>query len=249
MTLPSEHETNHSSDLSQNESSVPLRAVIFDLDNTLFDFIAMKEKAIEAAASAMIDAGLPLTPEEVSRRIFQVYKMEGIEFQQVFDTMLIDVLGRVDSKILASGVVAYRRVREAMLVSYPHTTSTLIALVKRGIKIAVVSDAPSIQAWLRLCYLQLQDLFDTVVTFDDTGKRKPSPQPFQLALDRMEIEAEEALMIGDWIDRDLLGAKSLGMRTAHARYGAEIAENKPDPLADEVLDDIRDILKLVDRWR
>lgn len=234
--------------MSANDPSVPLRAVIFDLDNTLFDFIAMKEKAVEAAAWAMIDAGLPLTVEDVTRRIFLVYELEGIEFQQVFDAMLYDVLGRVDSKILAAGVVAYRRIREAMLVPYPHTRSTLVALVKRGVKIAVVSDAPSIQAWLRLCYLQLQDLFDAVVTFDDTGKRKPSPQPFQLALKQMNIEPAETLMVGDWIDRDLLGAKSLGMRTAHARYGAEIAENEPDPLADAVLDDIRDILKLVDRW-
>ncbi len=225
-----------------------LRAVVFDLDNTLFDFISMKEKAVEAAAWAMIDAGLPMTPEEVTRKIFQVYEAEGIEFQNVFDTVLMEATGSVDSKILAAGIVAYRRVREAMLVPFPHTMSTLVALVKRGIKIAVVSDAPSVQAWLRLCYLQLQDLFDTVVTFDDTGERKPSPQPYRLALSRIGVHPSEALMVGDWIDRDLLGAKRLGMRTAQALYGAELPDEAPPVLADAILHDIRDILKLVDQW-
>ena len=34
------------------------KAIIFDLDNTLIDFVKMKRMSIEAAASAMIDAGL-----------------------------------------------------------------------------------------------------------------------------------------------------------------------------------------------
>lgn len=226
-----------------------LRGVVFDLDNTLLDFIKMKERAVEAAAWAMIDAGLPLDIEETQRRIFDVYELEGIEFQNVFDQMLTDVLGKVDPKILAPGIVAYRRVREAMLVPYPHTRSTLVQLVKRGLKIAVVSDAPSVQAWLRLSYLQIQDLFDTIVTFDDTGEAKPSPKPFELALSRLELRPEQTLMIGDWIDRDLLGAKQLGMRTVHARYGAELPAGKKEPHCDATIDDIRDLLSLVDRWR
>ncbi len=225
-----------------------LRGIVFDLDNTLFDFIAMKERAVEAAAWAMIDAGLPLDVEELQRRIFSVYEIEGIEFQNVFDAMLTDVLGHVDAKILAAGIVAYRRVRESLLVPYPHTRSTLVALIKRGLKLAVVSDAPSVQAWLRLCYLQLHDLFDAVVTFDDTGVAKPSPEPFLLALEKLSIRPGEALMIGDWIDRDLLGAKQLGMRTVHARYGAELPAGKTVPHADAVIDDIRDLVTLSDRW-
>ncbi len=226
----------------------PLKGLIFDLDNTLFDFISMKESAIDAAAWAMIDAGLPLSQDEVRRRIFSVYELKGIEFQNVFNTLLEDVLGEVDPKILAAGIVAYRRVRESMLIPYPHTMSTLVHLVKSGYKLAVVSDAPSIQAWLRLCYLQLHDLFDTVVTFDDTGEAKPSPKPFLLALDRLQIEPEEALMIGDWVDRDLLGAKNLGMRTVHARYGAEIVNSDEDNFATAVIDDIADLIGLANKW-
>jgi len=226
----------------------PLKGVIFDLDNTLFDFIAMKERAVEAAAWAMIDAGLPLTVDEVLRKIFDIYEMEGIENQTVFNTLLLDVLGKVDPKILAAGIVSYRRVRESMLVPYPHTRSTLVKLLKMNLKLSVVSDAPSVQAWLRLCYLQIHDLFDVVVTFDDTGEWKPSPKPFTFALQQLQLEPEETLMVGDWVDRDLLGAKRLGIRTVHARYGSEILDNEDNPHADAVIDDIQELSTIVSRW-
>ncbi|MBZ0264726.1 HAD-IA family hydrolase [bacterium] len=229
--------------------SEKLRGIIFDLDNTLFDFIAMKEKAVDAAAWAMIDAGLNLTHDEIQRRIFGVYQIEGIEFQKVFDEMLRDELGEIDNRILAAGVQAYRKVREAMLVPYPHVRSTLTELTRKGLKLGVVSDAPSLQAWLRLYYLQLADMFDVVVTFEDTGQWKPAPAPFQLALKLMELKPEQTMMLGDWVDRDLAGAKRIGMRTVHARYGSELPSTGLDSTTDAAIDDFRDLLQIVEQWR
>ena len=91
-------------------------------------------------------------------------------------------MGQVSNKILAAGIVSYRRAREATLLVYPNVNKTLIELIKMGIKLAVVSDAPSREAWMRLYYLNLHHVFDPVLTFDDTGVRKPSPKPFEMAL-------------------------------------------------------------------
>ena len=65
-----------------------IKAVIFDLDNTLLDFMKMKRAAVEAAAEAMIDAGLKMVPDELRRKIFDVYDREGIEDQKVFNKLL-----------------------------------------------------------------------------------------------------------------------------------------------------------------
>ncbi|CUS90837.1 hypothetical protein JGI13_01900 [Candidatus Kryptonium thompsonii] len=61
-----------------------IKAVIFDLDNTLVDFMTMKKQAIESAINAMIDAGLKISPEEAKQRIDRIYREKGIEYQQVF---------------------------------------------------------------------------------------------------------------------------------------------------------------------
>jgi putative hydrolase of the HAD superfamily len=222
-----------------------IKGIIFDLDNTLTDFMRMKNDSIDAAVEAMIDAGLPLGPEEACKRIFRIYDREGIEYQQVFDEFLKETLGRVDHRILAAGIVGYRRARESKLVLYPHVKITLIELIRRGLKLAVVSDAPALQAWLRLCQLELQHSFDPVVTFDDSGARKPDPQPFRIALDRMGLTPSEVLMIGDWPERDMVGAARLGIRTVHARYGDTFGTVESG--ADFEVASARQLLEIVDR--
>ena len=221
-----------------------IKAVIFDLDNTLVDFMRMKRLAVSAAIDSMIDAGLRLTPAEAQERIDLIYKERGIEFQSVFDQLLYDVFQKVDYKILSAGVIAYRRAREAALVPYPHVNMTLVALIKRGIKLAVVSDAPSREAWLRLCYLNFHHLFDHVVTFEDTGERKPSPAPFRRALDLLQVPPGEALMVGDWAERDVVGAANLGMTTAFARYGDTFGTVQSH--ADYDLNDASELLEVID---
>lgn len=222
-----------------------IKAVIFDLDNTLVDFMGMKRQAVEAAIQSMIDAGLGLTTDDVRQRIDAIYKERGIEFQNVFDQLLYDLFQKVDYKILSAGIIAYRRAREAALVPYPHVNMTIIGLMKRGIQLAVVSDAPAREAWLRLCSLNFQHMFDCVVTFGDTGERKPSPAPFRKALEQLKVRPEEALMVGDWPERDVVGAAQLGIRTAFARYGDTFGTL--DSNADFDLPDISTLLPIIDK--
>ena len=187
-----------------------IKAVVFDLDNTLVDFMHVKREAVGAAAEAMIDAGLKASKEETVKRIFNMYDREGIEDQRVFDKMLIEEYGEIDYRILAAGILGYRRAKEGHMVLYPHARLTLTQLLKMGIKLAIVSDAPRMSAWLRLVSLGLDSFFDTVVALDDTGKKKPDPAPFRLALGRLDVEPQDAIMIGDWAERDVVGAKHLG---------------------------------------
>jgi len=222
-----------------------IRAIVFDLDNTLTDFMRMKEAAIEAAIDGMLDAGLKMDRGEVLRRVQAIYAERGLEFQQVFDELLERELGEVDPKILASGIVAYRRARASELVLYPHALMTLLELAKRGIRLGVVSDAPRFQVWLRLCSLGLQHLFDAVVTFDDTRERKPAAAPFREVLRRLGVPPEESLMIGDWAERDMVGARSLGMTTVFARYGDTFDTKESG--ADHDVNDIHELVGIVDR--
>ena len=222
-----------------------IKAVIFDLDNTLTDFMRMKENAVDAAVDAMIDAGLRFSPSDIKNKIYEVYDREGIEFQNVFDHALTDLLGKVDPKIQAAGIVGYRRAKEASLVLYPHVKITLIDLMKRGIRLGVVSDAPRQEAWLRLCYLQLHHMFDYVTTFEDTRERKPSPKPFLRTLDYFQLQPSDAIMVGDWPERDIKGAGTLGMRTVFARYGD--TKGARESGADFDIDDIYELVDIVDR--
>jgi putative hydrolase of the HAD superfamily len=220
-----------------------IKAVIFDLDNTLVDFMLLKERAIEAAIHSMIDAGLELSSDEANKKIHEIYSKEGIEYQQVFDQLFLDLYGKVDQKIVSAGIVAYRTAREAALKPYPKVFPTLIELIKMGMKLAVVSDAPSKEAWLRLSYINFHHLFDVVITYDEMREKKPSPAPFNLALKKLNLKAEECLMIGDWAERDMVGAKAVGMKTVFARYGDTF--NTLHPGSDYDIDSISELINII----
>lgn len=220
-----------------------IRAVIFDLDNTLLDFVKMKETGVRAAITAMIEAGLKEDENSAYSFIFDLYDKHGWEYQLVFDDYLRDRLGVVDYKYLAAAIVSYRRAKEASLSVYPNVRKTLLTLLKMGMKLAVVSDAPSREAWMRIYYLNLHHIFDLVITFDDTMVQKPSPKPFKLALEKLGIPADSALMVGDWPERDVVGAKQVGMKTIFARYGDSFKTKNSG--ADWDVDDIYDVARII----
>jgi len=80
------------------------KAVLFDLDNTLVDFMRFKRKCSEAAIRAMIEAGLPMEEEKAVSLLFKMYKKYGIENQDIFSKFLCKAQEKVDYRILASGI-------------------------------------------------------------------------------------------------------------------------------------------------
>ncbi len=85
-----------------------IRAIIFDLDNTLLDFMSMKRKAITAAVDGMVEAGLEIESGEAYDKIMALYESGGWENQEIFNDFLRETTGEVDHKLLAAGIVAYR---------------------------------------------------------------------------------------------------------------------------------------------
>ena len=225
-------------------SKTKIKGVVFDLDNTLLDFMRMKEFAVKSAIKGMIEAGLMVDEVMSFKEIISIYEKYGWENQKVFDVFIKKQIGKVDNKFLAAGIVAYRRAREANLMAYPNVYKTLMQLAKSGIKLGVVSDAPSREAWMRIYYLNLHHFFDAVITFDDTNERKPSEKPFKKILKLLNLLPKETIMIGDWPERDVVGAKKIGMKTAFARYGDTFGTNYSG--ADWDLNDIYQLVLIID---
>ena len=131
-------------------------------------------------------------------------------------------------------------------MAYPNVNRTLVSLTKLGIKLAVVSDAPSREAWIRLYMLDLHDKFEEVVTFNDTGFHKPAKQPFIRISKKLDVSLKECMMVGDWPDRDIKGASQVGMKTAFAKYGS--TENISNSGADHDLKSISELVEIINNY-
>lgn len=220
-----------------------IKAVIFDLDNTLIDFMRMKRIACESAIDAMIDTGLSLNKADALDKLYKIYFKEGLEDPTIFQKFLKKTTGSVDYAMLAKGIVAYRDARTGFLKPYPGTRKTLNLLKEKGLKLAIVSDAPKLKAWIRLVNMGIENIFDVVIAYEDTGRKKPSPLPFKAALKSLKVKPEECLMVGDMPHRDMKGAKKLGIKTCFAKYGFE-GESKME--TDYTITHINDLLTILE---
>lgn len=224
-------------------SPMDIQAIFFDLDQTLVDFLRLKRICCDQAVEAMIDAGLDISPKQALKIIYDIYEKFGMEDQEVFQKFLHKVGKNMDYRILSHGIVAYRKAKMSFLNPYPGTKATLMKLKHHGYKLAIVTDAPRMKAWDRLVSMRIDDFFDAVITYDDTKKFKPDKEPFLLAMKTLKVMPQHSLYIGDHPERDIKGAKSVGMKTVLAAWGKRKRNNKLK--ADYVLNDITDLLKIL----
>lgn len=190
-----------------------LKAVLFDLDNTLLDFWKMKRKASDSAAQAMIKAGLKLPKKKAEEELFHRY-MNHIEGEKVFQKFLKEKQ-QYSEKILAAGINAYLKTKQQYLKTYPQVKPTLMKLKKRRLKLVLITNAPKLKAYQRLDVVRLTNFFDLIIT----EAQKPAKRSYQRALKQLKLKPEEVLFVGDSPKLDLHRAKMLGMKTCLADYG------------------------------
>ena len=203
-----------------------IKAVIFDIDNTLIDFYRMKKVSISEAIDAMIDAGLNISKRKAYKIIHDLFSDIGMDSHDLYQQFSKKLYGKINYKIIAAAIVTHKRVLAGFMHTYPGVIKTLIELRNQNYKLAVVSDAPKLRAYERLYGMRIVDFFDVIVTHDDTHRYKPSRRPFEHALKQLKLKPAECIMVGDWVKGDVIGAKKIGMTSCLAIYGAPDKDTK-----------------------
>ncbi|MDY9923302.1 TIGR02253 family HAD-type hydrolase [Methanobacterium sp.] len=188
-----------------------IKAVFFDIDDTLYDTSGFAKLARKAALQAMIDAGLPLSQQEAYLLLREIIKEKGSNYDKHFNILTKRVMGEEKPLLIALGMITYHNVKFALLRLFPDTMSTLIYLKKSNYQMGVISNGLTIKQWEKLIRLGLYHFFEDVVTSQEAGSEKPDRKIFQLALERMGCQAEESVMVGNKFSEDILGATKAGM--------------------------------------
>jgi HAD superfamily hydrolase (TIGR01509 family) len=224
-----------------------LKAITFDLDMTLLDFYKFKRAGSDAAAKAMVKAGLKMSVQECKKELYDHY-LTDIEGDAVLGNFL-KARNAYNEKILAAGINAYLKSKYLHLKPYPQVRATINKLKQMGIEVAIVTDAPRLKAYMRLDAVGLADLFDIVVGFEDTLNRKPSILPFEKVLQLLDSSPAQAMHVGDWPERDVRGAKLIGMQTCLANYGYKSHKNGVFVQPDYTIENFSELVPLAQRLK
>jgi len=129
-------------------------------------------------------------------------------------------------------------------VPFRNTLETLRRLKEAGVKIAAITTRSKRTSIKTLEAGDIVSYFDVVISGEDVQNPKPHSEPLLKALQRLEIEPEKAVMIGD-TESDVLAGKSAGLKTIGVSYGflgSRIADSNPDFLVSDIADVVPIIL-------
>lgn len=243
-----------------------LKAVLFDLDDTLIDWsgfqgdwAVMERPHLTSVVKYVCECGYAL--DNVERFIQVFHLLTESAWQDANESLNAPHLGRMlVSTAEALGVPAGTLDVDACLRAYawdapqgtlafPEVAEVLPLLKEVGMKVGIVTNAYQ-PMWLRDIEMQHHGLFDFFVdcrlSAADIGVLKPHPRIFQSALDCLGVDAHEAVFVGDDAEADIFGAQSVGMRAVLRRTRRF---REPMGLApDAVIDTLHDLLPLLDGW-
>jgi putative hydrolase of the HAD superfamily len=158
----------------------------------------------------------------------------------------------VNEASLMDGLHAYHHVTQSHWQLDQDTLPTLQKLVERGLRLGLVSNAADDADVQNLIVRAgLRSFFSVILTSAGEGIRKPNPLIFWKALEALDVQPEQAAMVGDTLGADILGANNAGLLSIWITQQADTPQNRAHKntiIPDFSIEDIRQLPDLLDRF-
>jgi HAD superfamily hydrolase (TIGR01509 family) len=163
------------------------RALLFDLDGTLADTDSLH---LPTWMDVLEPYGVRVDEE------FYRDSISGRNTSEIVRALLPDLSDEENRSVGDAKEVRFRE-RATELEPLPGLVDFVERGRERGMRVALVTNAPDENVQAILLALELRDLFETVVLADEVEAVKPDPAPYKAALKRLDVSAEEALAFED----------------------------------------------------
>ena len=189
------------------------KAVVFDLDDTLFPGRQYTISGFRAAGNYL----KRIFGVDLHADLLQAYEAghgdDSVEYvlRRRFSMVEPLLLNRLE------GIV---RCHMPVLELYPDARTALALIGTRGFQVGIMADGPAHIQRNKISALNLKPLIHSMVMADDLGGReywKPAPDPFHILALQLELEVHEMVYVGDDPNLDFLGPRRLGMGTIRIR--------------------------------
>ena len=214
-----------------------IKAILFDVDETLFDRMLAQKAVLELIVKQMPQVFRDFPPESVlaaflkSDQIYTDLFNSGAASEGSRDKrslLLLQLLG-IDKKYTA-------KITELYVKDYPGVKAhvdgavPVIKKLSRKYQLGVVSNGFTDVQYRKLEAMGLRDLFSCIVLSEEFGIRKPNPGIFHQAALLLHMQPQECLYVGDSYTNDVIGAKNAGMHVCwFNRDSQQIPDEKIKP--------------------
>lgn len=220
-----------------------VRAIIFDLDNTLVN----RKEAFRKFAGKFMDQFVEATDSR-QREQFIEYMIEadrdGYRRKQELYEELKQKLSMRNPDVTIDELVAYWFAEfSKCTVLMDGAIEVLEKLKSEGLKLGIITNGSVHSQNAKIDQVQIRDFFDTVVVSDEVQVKKPDERIFQIALERLHVKPEQTWYVGDHPVNDILGARDAGLTPVWLEGFMPWAEKIEKPGI--VIRELRELLELV----
>ncbi|MCK4968525.1 MAG: HAD-IA family hydrolase [Candidatus Aenigmarchaeota archaeon] len=193
-----------------------IKAIVFDLDDTLYDEKQFVISGFSAVAS-YISKKYSINQNEVLKKLITVLEKQGRG--KTFNIALKE-LNINDEKIIQILIDIYRK-HKPNLSLYDDTLKTIQTLKKQGYKLGIITDGLVDVQKNKVHTLKIESFFNYIIFSDKYGidKQKPSEFPYLKIIELMNIKNNEMVYVGDNPNKDFITAKKLGIHTIRLMKG------------------------------
>ncbi|HUT32977.1 MAG TPA: uridine diphosphate-N-acetylglucosamine-binding protein YvcK [Planctomycetota bacterium] len=193
-----------------------IKAILFDLDDTLFDCYGLLVGAARRrAARAMVQAGLPCTEEEAYQKQLEVLEEHGPRFD-VFDAMA--QMHGMPPSLAQAALAAYNSEEVGDIQPFPDVPETLAELRSQGYRLLLLTTGVYARQQKKIEALGIKGCFDDILINDiEMGDHRDDC--FQDLLTRHHLKPDEVLCVGDRVQSEIKSGNALGMITVQMLHG------------------------------
>jgi len=202
-----------------------LRAVLFDVDDTLYSTTEFADLARSNGVQEMVRLGLKMNPEDVLRELHEVIGEFSSNFEYHFDKLLLrlppEAYQGVNPAILIAGaVIAYHETKVRQLKPFPEVPEVLGKLRQTDLILGIITMGPQVKQAEKILRLGLMEFIDPGAIFisDQIGIGKPNVKLYMRACRQLDIWPLEAMYVGDNPPNDVDPPNQLGMSTVLVRH-------------------------------
>jgi len=226
--------------------SLKTRAVIFGIDDVLYDATYQTSNARLAAVRAMIEAGLPVDLETGYRTLEAIVKELGPDNTRHFDKLMERLGLKWTPEVVAAGVVAYRETNPIYLKPYPDTMPTILKLRDMGYKLGCASGGRSVKQWQKLVTLGLHHCFHAVVISEDVGSETLSKAVIQEVVKRLAVASRETIFVGAHPKAEISVASEAETMTVRLLKGESKTEKTADTKPFREINKLSELFQLIE---
>jgi putative hydrolase of the HAD superfamily len=216
-----------------------LKAIVFDIDDTLYSTYEFSEMARENAIRAMISAGLRMSKEELRQELDEIVHEFSSNYEYHFDKLLMRIPRRFykginPAVLIAAGVVAYHDTKFRHLNAYEDALEVLKLLYNSDLILGIITAGITIKQSEKLIRLKVMPYLTPSAIFisDQIGISKPNVKLYQRACSDLNIRPSESMYIGDNPMHDIDPPNQIGMVTVRnfrsSRYLDQQSQTEPD---------------------